>query len=82
MQYFSEMSFETFCNYMLQVKTFCSSEYRAGYQYGLRHFFHETNFGENSHIELLKKKGGKAAEGLLDGLKGEAPKYKPEDFIV
>lgn len=78
----NEINFETFCSYMLKVKNFCSSEYRAGYQYGLRRFYHGKNFGENEHIELLKKKGGKIAEGLLDGLKGEAPKFKPEDFIV
>ncbi len=67
---------------MLQVKTFCSAEYRAGYQYGLRRFFHGKCFGEDCHIELLISKGGKVASGLTDGLEGIAPRYKPEDFIV
>jgi hypothetical protein len=79
---YNTIDFETFCNYMLQVKNFCSAEYRAGYQYGLRRFFHGSNFGEDSHVELLKSKGGKIADGLNDGITGIAPKWKPEDFIV
>jgi len=66
---------------MLQVKMFCSDEYRVGYQYGLRRFFHGKCYGEDCHIELIKSKGGKIASGLNDGLAGIAPKYKPVDFI-
>lgn len=71
-----ELTFETFCNYMLKAKNFYNAEYRAGYQYGLRRFFHGTNFGEDKHISLLESKGGEITAGLLDGLSGKEPKWK------
>ncbi len=80
--HYIEMNFETFCRYMIEVKTFCSVEYRTGYQYGLRRFFHGIAFGYDDHIHLLKSKGGKTASGLMDGLAGIAPTYKTDDFIV
>lgn len=70
------MNQATFSYYMGAVKALDDgTDYRRGYEYGLRRHFHGTRFGEDTTIARMQERDGDLAEGIRDGLAGRAPKW-------
>jgi hypothetical protein len=51
----------------------CDSDYKRGFQLGLRRAYHGERFGHDGQMELIRQQGGPVAEGLADGLEGKPP---------
>jgi len=70
------MDLSQFKAYVRQAEFLSDSDYRRGYAYGLRRFYHGETFGDNIIIATMKERGGLLKEGIIDGLTGRGPANK------
>jgi len=70
------MDLSQFKSYIRQAEFLNDPDYRRGYCYGLRRFYHGEKFGDNIVINAMKDRGGLLKEGIIDGLTGREPANK------
>ena len=70
------MDLNQFKSYIRQSEFLSDPDYRRGYCYGLRRFYHGETFGDNIIIATMKERGGLLKEGIINGLTGRGPANK------
>jgi hypothetical protein len=68
----------TFKKLMRIVNSVKSTEYKHAYKYGLRRFYHGSDFGDPDLITKMKTHADpEIVRGITDGLTGEVPSNRP-----